>query len=67
MIVKDFPNLVRDSQSKAIINQDKDGYNSYIKERNFKTTLTNVVKEVDGLKRDIQDIKYLLLKLTKDV
>ena len=23
--------------------------------------------EIDGMKRDIQDIKYLLLKLTKDV
>lgn len=67
MIVKDFPNLIRDSQSKAIINQDTDGYNSYIKERNFKSTLTDVVRDVDSLKKDIQDIKYLLIKLTQDV
>jgi hypothetical protein len=67
MIVKDFPNLIRDSQSKAIINQDTDGYNNYIKERNFKSTLTEVVSDVNSLKKDIQEIKYLLIKLTRDV
>lgn len=67
MLVKDFPNLIRDSQSKAIINQDKDGYNSYIKERNFKNTLNNMVNEVGEMKKDITEIKYLLHQLIKNV
>jgi hypothetical protein len=60
MIVRDYPNLVRDSQSKAIISEDVNGYQSYIKERNIRATMSTVTEDVDSLKKDIMEIKNLL-------
>lgn len=60
MTVRDYPNLVRDSQSKAIISEDVSGYQSYIKERNIRATMSTVTEDVDSLKKDIMEIKNLL-------
>jgi hypothetical protein len=60
MTVRDYPNLVRDSQSKAIISEDVNGYQSYIKERNIRATMSTVTEDVDSLKKDIMEIKNLL-------
>ena len=60
MIVRDYPNLVRDSQSKAIISEDVNGYQSYIKERSIRATMSTVTEDVDSLKKDIMEIKNLL-------
>ena len=60
MIVKDHPNLVRDSQSKAIISEDRNSYEAYVKERKLRTAISDVIGDVDGLKKDITEIKSML-------
>ena len=60
MIVRDYPNLVRDSKSKAIISEDVSGYQSYIKERDIRATMSTVTDDVDSLKKDVMEIKNLL-------
>lgn len=63
--VKDNPGLVRDSKSKAIISEDIDSYNAYIQERNFRSQVQTVEKEVSNLKNEISDIKALLQQLVE--
>jgi hypothetical protein len=59
--------LVRDPISKAIINTDKHGYESYIalKEANERKRQEHqtVRQEIDSLKNDMAEIKGLLLQL----
>lgn len=61
--VKDHPNLVRDNQSKAILNTDTAALNKYKEERAFKMKLHQIVEENQQLKNDVADIKKLLLKV----
>ena len=50
-------NLYRDEKSGAIINTDSHGYSQYKKSRNIKLTQK---EEIDGMKKDIEEIKNLL-------
>lgn len=55
--VKGYPNLYRDEQSNAIINCDDKSYNQYmnaVKNRKMQQ------KEIDEIKKDINEIKSLL-------
>jgi hypothetical protein len=61
--VLDHPDLVRDKQSKAILNTDLDALNKYKEERNFKMKLAEVVRDNEQMKSDIADIKNLLIKV----
>lgn len=61
--VQDFPGLVRDSKSKAIVNEDVDAYNKYKKEKEFRNKMLSVEQEVINLKNDMDDIKSMLKHL----
>lgn len=54
--VKDQPNLVRDSGSKAIINTNEDELRAYKLKRERD-------RKVDRLENDVQEIKQMLKKL----
>jgi len=55
--VEGHKNLYRDEKSGAIINTDSHGYSQYKKSRNIKL---NQKEEIDGMKKDIEEIKNLL-------
>lgn len=59
--------LVRDTRSGAIINQDKDGLETYLNRRRImesqKEEINNVKSEIKELREDLTDIKSLIIKL----
>jgi len=61
--VKDYPDLVRDTKSKAILNTDVHSLNKYKEEREFKIKLHKIVEENQQMKSEISEIKNLLLKV----
>lgn len=62
--------LVRDMESKAILNVDQHAYQAYLKKRNAllskQEEIENLKSEVSEIKSDISQIKELLLKVLKD-
>ena len=55
--VEGHKHLFRDEKSGAIINTDSHGYSQYKKSRNIRLTQK---EEIDGMKKDIEEIKNLL-------
>ena len=55
--VEGHKHLYRDERSGAIINTDSHGYSQYKKTRNIRLTQK---EEIDGMKKDIEEIKNLL-------
>ena len=58
--VKDHHNLYRDEKTGAIINTDDNGFAQYKKMKNAKLTER---QEIDKIKEDIKEIKYLLKQI----
>ena len=58
--VEGHKNLFRDEKSGAIINTDSHGYSQYKKSKNIKLTQK---EEIDNMKKDIEEIKYLLKQI----
>jgi len=58
--VEGHKNLYRDEKSGAIVNTDSHGYSQYKKSRNIKL---NQKEEIDSMKKDIEEIKYLLKQI----
>jgi len=67
--VEGHNNLVRDVVTNGIINTDKNGYRSYVELRKAKNKNLNRIDKIESdlnsLKNDINDIKILLLNLSK--
>lgn len=61
--VQDFPGLVRDSKSKAIVNEDVEAYNKYKKEKEFRAKMLMMEQEVSNLKDNVDEIKGMLKHL----
>lgn len=65
--VKDYPHLVKDLETKAVINTDQDSYQTYIAERSYREKISkstnSLEQEINNLKTDIADIKSLLVQL----
>jgi hypothetical protein len=61
--VTDEPNLVRDSKSNAILNVNNDALNKYKQERERFVQIQKVISEHEEIKKDISEIKQLLLQL----
>jgi hypothetical protein len=59
--------LVRDTASMALINQDKNGLDQYMKKRNLllaqKQEINIMKSDINGLKEDVKEIKQLLMLL----
>ena len=58
--VEGHKNLYRDEKSGAIINCDTHGYSQYKK---MKASKNNERREIDKIKEDIEEIKYLLQQI----
>tara|TARA_Y100000004_G_scaffold68497_2_gene76864 strand:- start:4931 stop:5158 length:228 start_codon:yes stop_codon:yes gene_type:complete len=60
--VKDNPNLLREKDSKAIINTDNDSYNAYM---NRKKHQSKKDRKIEKLEQEVQDLKNMILKLVE--
>lgn len=60
--VEGHPNLYRDEKTGAIINNDQNGYDQYVRSLEYRKSQK---KEIDDLKSDIDEIKMSLKKLTE--
>lgn len=61
--VKDYPGLVRDPESKAIINVDQSAYLKYKSERNIQNKITSITSEINDLKQSMNEIKNLISQI----
>ena len=65
--VKDHPNLVRDTESRAIVNTNMEAYKAAVARskatKRQKDELRDAVRDINNLKCEMHEIKNLLLKL----
>lgn len=61
--VKGHPNLYRDEETGAIVNCDDISYNQYINSVNNRN---NQKYEIENLKQEINEIKFLLKELLNE-
>lgn len=65
--IKDYPHLVKDDGTKAVVNTDFTSYQNYIAERNYrmgvKENTSQLEHEINNLKSDMAEIKSLLIQL----
>jgi hypothetical protein len=68
--VEGHSNLVRDGETKAIINTSMTDYNNYIMQKKLKEKeaqkINSIEKEVSDIKNDINEIKNLLRRLANE-
>jgi hypothetical protein len=62
----DHPDLIRDMESKAVLASDLDKYQQHKQRKHFLKNVMNQGEEIENLKKDISEIKEMLLMLTKD-
>jgi hypothetical protein len=63
LIKTDIPDLVRDMDSRAILNTNTNDYLAYKNKRDRERKLNNVVDEIDQIKQDMADIKSMLQQI----
>ena len=63
--VKDYPNLVRDPKSKAIVNVNQTAYNEYLQKNLVKEKMKHMDNEINTIKQSVNDIKKLLIKMAE--
>jgi len=61
--VENFPDLVRDSKSKAIINVNRSAMIEHISKQEMKENIQHINLELNTLKDDFKEIKALLQQL----
>lgn len=62
--VEGHKNLFRDENSGAIVNIDSYEYNQYLK---LKKQKNNEKNEIDSLKKDVEEMKKILLEISKRI
>ena len=69
--VKDRLNLIRDEESKAIVNTNTAEYSAYIKQKQHRESLQEKTdkhdKEIAALKKDLKSIKTLLISISESL
>lgn len=61
--IKEDPSFEKDNHNKAILNVDMDALSAYKKQRKIITAATTATKEIEVIKKDIDEIKSLLHQL----
>jgi predicted transcriptional regulator len=62
--VKESPNLIRDSETKVIINKDVDSFNEYINKKRMQEIFFEQQKDISNLKEDMKSIKNMLMNIS---
>lgn len=63
LLIENNEDLVRDVESNAILNADLTSLQNYKKNRKKQKQMNAKLEEIEGMKKDINDIKSLLLKI----
>ena len=58
--VKDHKDLLRDPNSKAIVNHDNEALNKYKEERALRLKLSGIANDYDQLKSEVNEMKDML-------
>jgi hypothetical protein len=66
-LVEDRPDLVRDLHTKAILCVDKDKLNEYKNKKIYQNKHKTLNKEINNLKKDINEIKSMLTTIIQHV
>ena len=61
--VRDYPDLVRDSQSRAIINTKRSAMMQHIEKRETKVSIQSLQEEMNVIKDEFKEIKELLRQI----
>ena len=61
--VRDYPDLVRDPKSKAIINTNRSAMIQHIEKRETKVSIQSLQEEINVIKDEFQEIKELLRQI----
>jgi ABC-type Fe3+-citrate transport system substrate-binding protein len=61
--IHDHKELVRDADSRAVLNVDNAALNKYKQERDFKLKLVKMVNEHEDMKKELAEVKKLLNEL----
>jgi len=68
--VEGHSNLIRDEETKAIINTSMTDYNNYIMQKKLKEKeaqkINSIEKEVSNIKDDLNEIKNLLRRMSNE-
>ena len=68
--VEGYSNLIRDEETKAIINTSMTDYNNYIMQKKLKEKeaqkINSIEKEVSNIKDDLNEIKNLLRRMSNE-
>jgi len=62
--VKESPNLIRDSETKVIINKDVDSFNEYLNKKRMQEIFLEQQKDISNLKEDMKSIKNMLMNIS---
>lgn len=65
LIQSDEPQFARDTSTMALINTDRQAFELYVQQRKRSTQVQDLSDEVTSLKSDIEDIKQMLIQLTR--
>lgn len=58
--------IVRDTNSRALINTDKDAFSMYKAKRDSDKNAKDIAKDVQNLKQDMFEIKQMLYNLIRE-
>ena len=61
--VENYPDLIRDSKSKAIINVNRNAMVEHMSKQQMKESIQNLNQEMVSLKNDFKEIKTLLQQI----
>ena len=63
--VENYPDLVRDSKSKAIINVNRAAMQEHMSKQQMRESIQNLNQEMASLKDDFKEIKTMLQQLVR--
>lgn len=61
----DHEDLIRDDTNHALINKNVAAYRSFIAQRESQRKIMSVEEEIESVKKDVMDIKEMLMILIK--
>ena len=61
--VKENPELIRDMNSKAVLNTNQTALQSYKKKREKQNEIQSAVDDINNLKQDVNELKTLMQRL----
>jgi hypothetical protein len=61
--IKDYPDLAKDPNTKAVVNIDNSGLSAYRKQRDKQKALDQAFQDINNMKQEFNDIKTLMQRI----